>query len=501
MGILDPKPPTRAELTATYGRPVLKVEQYGKVDTTGATDSSNAVIAANNDAVAKGAILEFPRGTIRIDSQIIFPQTGGKQNSVRWTGQGRATNWQIDGGTGGTILDLRYNGTGCKIETYGQGLLEIDHMTLADDGTDTTPYLLTIGTTLHAHDLTVTGNPSKSGFTCDQDVFILGGLEGTTGNNGPANAFQGYGTVIERVLFDKIRTGVRMRRFANSVIVSDLSYSNRCGSNGDQAAIEIDPGTGAAVPGGEPAAFAYGNIIRDCLIEVMKYKYGIRLLNKSEHNIIRGCSFWDADTNAAYLADIYIDTGNGNIIRDIGVQRQGKALTDLTGQNYWFGPMFGSTGYVNTMVGGNQGLAMRGSIKARYTDALSIMASDGTTVQTTMNGNGVEVKNDGAFRAKDSGGTVRALVSLTSSNQIMLGDVLTALSNQSVIINASATSVIRARIGGNDKIQVNATGIGFNGAVPVKPSLTYSKAGETAAEAQLRAALVSLGLVTDNTVA
>lgn len=44
--------------------------------------------------------------------------------------------------------------------------------------------------------------------------------------------------------------------------------------------------------------------------------------------------------------------------------------------------------------------------------------------------------------------------------------------------------------------------LGFWGATPVvRPSLTYSRTGETTAEAQLRAALTSAGLVTDSTVA
>lgn len=44
--------------------------------------------------------------------------------------------------------------------------------------------------------------------------------------------------------------------------------------------------------------------------------------------------------------------------------------------------------------------------------------------------------------------------------------------------------------------------VGFYGTPPVaRPALTYSRTGESAAEAQLRAALVALGLVTDSTTA
>ncbi|MUN61573.1 hypothetical protein GMA12_00110 [Kocuria sediminis] len=56
--------------------------------------------------------------------------------------------------------------------------------------------------------------------------------------------------------------------------------------------------------------------------------------------------------------------------------------------------------------------------------------------------------------------------------------------------------------GTGTKLGTSASKMAFYGGTPIaKPSLTYSKAGETAAEAQLRGVLVALGLVTDNTLA
>lgn len=55
---------------------------------------------------------------------------------------------------------------------------------------------------------------------------------------------------------------------------------------------------------------------------------------------------------------------------------------------------------------------------------------------------------------------------------------------------------------GSGVIGAAASALSFYGGTPVtKPSLTYSRTGETAAEAQIRAALAALGLVTDNTTA
>ncbi len=465
--------------TALSGN-VFKPSNYGTVDTSGAADSSTAVIGAITAAINAGGTVELPAGVIRVDSQIILPYlAGGVQKSLRITGQGRATNWQINSGTGGTTLDLRYSGGGHKIETYGQGVLELDHLTLADKGTSSTPFVLTIGTTLHAHDLGVSGNPSKSRATCDQDVFVLGGLEGTTTNNGPTHAFQGYGTVIERVMFEKIRSGVLARRFANNVVVSALSFSNRCGSNNDQGAIEFNPGTGAAVPGGEPAAFISGSVIRDNLIEVYGYKYGIRLMNKCEYNLISGNAFWDVD-RGDYVADIMFDTAaSNNTVLGTTVQTQGKSWLDNNGTNTFMGVWNEpGIGYVPMIRANNTGLRVIG-------------------------GGGLKLQNNSNYSMKDSGGVDRALLTLSSGNILYIGDTAGAMSNQSVIVRCGATgSVIRLRAGSTDQVQVNATGVGFFGSSPAaRPALTYSRATENAAQTQLRTALQSLGLVTDSTTA
>jgi hypothetical protein len=69
--------------------------------------------------------------------------------------------------------------------------------------------------------------------------------------------------------------------------------------------------------------------------------------------------------------------------------------------------------------------------------------------------------------------------------------------------DATAIALIDPGTTNGTRIGGGATAkLGFWGATPVvRPSLTYSRTGETTAEAQLRAALVAAGLVTDSTTA
>ena len=69
-------------------------------------------------------------------------------------GNGDATTMQ-----GGSVLDLRYHGSaningGPKLWANGMGTLEIDHITVADMGTDCATFLMTTGTRLMIHDAT-----------------------------------------------------------------------------------------------------------------------------------------------------------------------------------------------------------------------------------------------------------------------------------------------------------------------------------------------------------
>lgn len=96
-------------------------------------------------------------------------------------------------------------------------------------------------------------------------------------------------------------------------------------------------------------------------------------------------------------------------------------------------------------------------------------------------------------------GELRELFRINAFDHLYIGDANPALSSATVLQGKAA---VYLRSAGIDQIVVTPTAIGFYNVPPVaRPSLTYSRTGETAANAQLRTALASLGLVADNTVA
>jgi hypothetical protein len=123
------------------GIPVFNVLAFGATGD-GATDDSSAVQNAINAAAANGGTVYFPSGTYLITSQLTIPNNGEAvpvQKPVRLTGVGALFSGRGTAPYGGSILDLRYSGTGAKLATYGIGLLEIDHLLLTDGAADASP--------------------------------------------------------------------------------------------------------------------------------------------------------------------------------------------------------------------------------------------------------------------------------------------------------------------------------------------------------------------------
>lgn len=198
--------------------------------------------------------------------------------------------------TGGTVLDLRYAGSDAKILTIVEGLLEIDHLTLADTQTSSNPFVKTVRTTLRMHDCSVFGNPSKSGATCDQDAIVLGTLSGTDTDTADG-LFAGYGTVIERCLFDRIRIVWTLYRDTNACVFRDNTIYLACGGN---YPILID-GTGSGV---------WGNLFSGNLYELTNYTYLASLTN-ALGNIWEGEGYWDP-TNGSFTSLFLSNSGNGS---------------------------------------------------------------------------------------------------------------------------------------------------------------------------------------------
>lgn len=268
------------------GIPVFNAIAFGAV-ANGVADDSSAVQSAINAAAAEGGTVFFPAGTYRINSQLTIPNNAEAvpaQKPVRLTGVGALFSGRGSAPYGGSILDLRYSGTGAKLETYGLGLLEIDHLLLTDGANDSSPYIKTTNTTLMFHHNGVYGN--KSG-VADQDVLILGGL--TTNHDGTADApFQGYGTVIESNYFARINRGVLFQTFANGVVVRDNTWWSTCGGS---AAIEMLPAD---------ESYCTGNVIANNLIECGNYTYGIKMTTAEGNSLIANNMF-DPGTVTAYI--------------------------------------------------------------------------------------------------------------------------------------------------------------------------------------------------------
>lgn len=279
---------------------VCNVLDYGARGDGVADDSAAINAAVSTVYAAGGGTVYFPPLTAyRMDSRLVLPNDGAaspNQPPMRLTGMGAGTV-----GAGVTpasapkdspsrsILDLRYNGAAAsKIVSTGTGRLEIDHLTLTDYGSSALPFVLVTSTVLHAHDLLVLGNPSKEGLACDQDGFVLGGTADVGNTGAETDAFQGYGTVIERVIFDRIRRGVYGRTWANHLILSDLVWWIRCGG---ECAVEFAPATYGAV----------GNLLRGLLIEAPAYTYGVKMLSGCRDNVLSGCSIYDSGASAVAL--------------------------------------------------------------------------------------------------------------------------------------------------------------------------------------------------------
>ena len=247
------------------------VRAYG-ANGSGTTDDSDAVIAAIAAAAVSGGTVFFPPGTYRIDSQIVIPNDGATvptQKTMRIIGSGAHFAGQAVAISGGTVLDLRYvSGSDAKFKTRGLGHLEIEGITFTSTVTSSNPFILATNTTIHPHNCAFVGNATKSLTTCDQDAIVLGGT--TLNNDGTDDSpFQGYGTVIERNYFDRIRRGVYGRRWVNGIVVRDNTWWNTCGT---------DVGAGGAIEFiGEAVAYCTGNSCVGNLIEAGGYAYPVKL--------------------------------------------------------------------------------------------------------------------------------------------------------------------------------------------------------------------------------
>jgi hypothetical protein len=304
--------------------PDFDIRQYGTVDMTGATDCSTAFLAALTAAQAAGGTLVLPPGTLRINSQITLAHendtnvTTGIQNqkSVRITGAGQSKDMNGSPDSG-TILDLRYSGSGAKIQSFGTGIFEMDHMTLTDFGTSSTPFVLVTITIPKFHNLTVVGNPSKTHAQCDQDAFVFGGNTNiyTTTATGP---FGGYGGSVTSCSFDRIRRAVWCRVYCTINIFDNHINQAAGAADGTAAAIDIDVDTAGV-------GFCNDNRVFNNYIETQGYVYGIAIRGGRNNTVVNN-GFWDP-TPGHTLASVYCsETALNNLVVNLS---EGETTIDF----------------------------------------------------------------------------------------------------------------------------------------------------------------------------
>ena len=202
-----------------------------------------------------------------------------------WSGRGKPV-------LGSTVLDIRGVSAYGKITLTSLGLFGLRDLTLTDSTASGGALIYTTNATLDIQGCAFVG--ITAGTLATQDAIILGGPNQVEGGSGVTDGFQGYGTIIQRNFFHKIRRVVYGRAFCNAVSIRGNTVWTTCGASDNTPCIEID---GAPAGGAQVAA---GCSIVDNLLEVPNYAYGIAL-DHAQRNYLRN-TFYDstAKTVAAY---------------------------------------------------------------------------------------------------------------------------------------------------------------------------------------------------------
>lgn len=275
----------------------FEISDFGAVSD-GSTDDTDAVSDAVAAAVeAGGGTVLFPTGvTVIRPGAISLGHSDTEmltQPSVILKGMGQ--DWRTTTGSNslftGSVLDFQGTalgqGVGC-IETFGSGYMEITNLVLNQRGTaHTIPFVYSTATTLMITKTAFVGHSTKSQQTCDQDAIVLGNDVSADLFSSKDSRFQGYGTVIERCYFNRIRRAVYGRRASNGVVIRDNTIWNACGATSAEAAIEFRGVSVSAVTG----FTVIGN-----LIEMTGYPYGIRIGQYTNGNNIVFNNFYDSHT-------------------------------------------------------------------------------------------------------------------------------------------------------------------------------------------------------------
>jgi hypothetical protein len=194
-----------------------------------------------------------------------------------------------------------------KIYVVGEGVLEVDHLTLVTSNpADPLPFIGAQNTTLRVHDNTFVGyDGGDQNGNCTVDAVVIGGMDEPTMEN------EGFGSVVRDNAFVNIRRGVFYRNMCHGVQFYGNMFSANCGNVGG-AAIES---SGSIVNGVNT-----GGLIANNNIWSGFYTYGVQLAASENFHIMGNNLFTRGSmTNSVYFGadaqkNVLIDGLVGNLV-------------------------------------------------------------------------------------------------------------------------------------------------------------------------------------------
>ena len=369
----DPASDVGASLADTFAT-TGEVRSNAATDGTDQTATLNAELAALN--TGGGGTLILPAGSITVSGQIIIPNDGGGifatdaqlQRTMRIVGQGgyHTGQQQSNPTTGGTRLLMGYqSGTynNAKIITRGLGRLVIRDLIMKSSvPADATPFLFTTNTTLHLIGLAFMG-ASSTATGCQIDAIVLGGTKKAVlgvdiGYDNPNSAFQGYGTVIERCYFDRIRRAVYGRSYANHTVTRDCFVEKTCGTNlAVGACIEFNGNLDVTVS--QAGDYDTGDQVHSNYLNGLGYVHQIKLV-QATRVLITGNGSPDPQANLLSLVGCYAGVEGGTTYPSVSNQIYGNHVQAVDKHLFEDTASSGR----NTIIGGGvtEGHKLRGNV-------------------------------------------------------------------------------------------------------------------------------------------
>lgn len=269
---------------------------YASITTYGAAvggfwDAALAAAVADLTGPTKnGGVLFFPAGVYAFANAFPTPVADGstppRSKPLILLGESNSYTNRSTNLTQGSVLDFQCSATYGKIALNNMIQFGLRDLTLTASANFTTPLFYSTNACVVFENV-LFGGQSGTGQSCVQDAIVLGGPTQAEGSNNFTDGFQGYGSSIKNCFFRRIKSCIKGQAFFNAVPITGNTIWNDCGASDDTPAISIDCGT----TGGSQVVT--GNVIRDNLIEVTNYAYGIYFAN-AQGNVAEN-SFFDAE--------------------------------------------------------------------------------------------------------------------------------------------------------------------------------------------------------------